>query len=113
MKSPRQVDYITIGLALTLGMATNYRFCLVVFSKMFPKPYIETDLPSQLTPVHYLCIGSVLLSGFSIGAASLMIKNEYPLTDLFMLGVDILIIEFILIIFSVWMVACQKPKEYY
>lgn len=40
VKAPRQIDYITIGLALIIGMLTNYRFCLIIFSKMFPKPNI-------------------------------------------------------------------------
>jgi TctA family transporter len=38
--APRQIDYITIGLILVIGMVTNYRFCLIFFGKMFPKPRI-------------------------------------------------------------------------
>lgn len=38
--APRQIDYITIGVVFAIGMLTNYRFCLIYFSKMFPKPRI-------------------------------------------------------------------------
>lgn len=55
----------------------------------------------------------MFLSGFSLGAAGIILENEYPLTDIFMLGVDILIIEVILILFSVWMVAVDKENKYY
>ena len=41
IKDPRQVDYITIGVVMVLGMLTNYRFTLLMFSKMFPKPRIH------------------------------------------------------------------------
>jgi hypothetical protein len=41
INAPRQVDYITIGAAFIMGMLTNYRFCLIFFSKMFPKPRIN------------------------------------------------------------------------
>jgi hypothetical protein len=40
ISSPRQVDIITNGVVLVLGTLTNYRFCLLIFSKMFPKPQI-------------------------------------------------------------------------
>jgi hypothetical protein len=38
--SPRQIDVITNGVVLVIGTLTNYRFCLLIFSKMFPKPQI-------------------------------------------------------------------------
>jgi hypothetical protein len=113
INAPRQVDYITIGAAFIIGMITNYRFCLIFFSKMFPKPRINVEFSSRLTPVHYLCIASVFLSGFVLGACGIILKNEYPLTDIFMLGIDILIIEVLLILFSVWMVAVDKSPEYF
>ena len=75
IKNPRQVDYITIGLALVIGMLTNYRFSLIIFSKMFPKPQVDVDYSSRLTPVHYLCVASVFLSGISLAASALIIKN--------------------------------------
>lgn len=75
IKDPRQVDYITIGVVFILGMLTNYRFILLCFSKMFPKPQIHVEFASRLTPIHYLCIASVFLSGFPLGAAGLILKN--------------------------------------
>lgn len=75
IKDPRQVDYITIGIAFVVGMLTNYRFTLICFSKMFPKPLIHVEYASRLTPIHYLCIASVLLSSFALAAAGLMLKN--------------------------------------
>jgi hypothetical protein len=40
IRNPRQIDYIVnIGI-LILATITNYRFALVAFSKMFPKPVI-------------------------------------------------------------------------
>ena len=75
INAPRQVDYITIGAAFIIGMITNYRFCLIFFSKMFPKPRIDVEFSSRLTPVHYLCIASVFLSGFALGATGIILKN--------------------------------------
>lgn len=60
-----------------------------------------------------MCIASVFTSGFALGAAGLMLKNQYPLTDLFMLGIDIIIIEAILIMLSIWMVATNKDDSYF
>lgn len=73
--APRQVDYITIGVVFVIGMLTNYRFCLIFFSKMFPKPRIHVEFSSRLTPVHYLCIASVFLSGFALAACGIILKN--------------------------------------
>jgi len=75
IKDPRQVDYITIGVVMVLGLLTNYRFTLLIFSKMFPKPRIHVEFASRLTPIHYMCIASVFLSGFALGAAGMMLKN--------------------------------------
>jgi hypothetical protein len=35
---PRQIDYITHIVTLIVGTMTNYRFGLIAFSRMFPKP---------------------------------------------------------------------------
>ncbi len=75
VKDPRQVDYITIGVVFVIGMLTNYRLNLLCFSKMFPKPYIHVEFSSRLTPIHYMCIASVLLSGLTLGAAGLILKH--------------------------------------
>lgn len=35
---PRQIDYIVNGAILTIATLTNYRFGVLAYSKMFPKP---------------------------------------------------------------------------
>ena len=35
---PRQIDYIVNGAILSIATITNYRFGVVAYSKMFPKP---------------------------------------------------------------------------
>lgn len=40
ISNPRQIDVIANVLVLVFGTVTNYRFALIAFSKMFPKPYI-------------------------------------------------------------------------
>ncbi len=35
---PRQIDYIVNGVILFIATVTNYRFGVVAYSKMFPKP---------------------------------------------------------------------------
>jgi hypothetical protein len=57
-----------------------------------------------------LCTASILFSGISMAAAGLIIKNEYPLTDIFMLGIDIIILELLFIGLTIWMISCDKPK---
>lgn len=101
----RQVDKIANYVVLVFGTLTNYRFSLLAYSKMFPKPKIEAENASNLTPLHYLCIGSIFVSIFPLIAVCVLIYNEYPLTDIFMLSVDLLIILIINILFSIWMVS--------
>ena len=38
---PRQIDYIVNGVILVIAGLTNYRFGVVAYSKMFPKPEIR------------------------------------------------------------------------
>jgi hypothetical protein len=40
INNPRQIDVIANIVVLVFGTVTNYRFALIAFSKMFPKPYI-------------------------------------------------------------------------
>lgn len=58
---PRQIDYIVNGVILTLASITNYRFGVVAYSKMFPKPEIRIENASRLTPINYLLITSIIL----------------------------------------------------
>lgn len=38
--NPRQIDIIANVVVLVFGTLTNYRFAIIAFSKMFPKPSI-------------------------------------------------------------------------
>lgn len=75
MSNPRQIDTISNIVALVIGTITNYRFALIAFAKMFPKPAIHIPNPSKLTPVHYLCIVSIILDILPLAACSLAIYN--------------------------------------
>lgn len=39
--NPKQIDVITNAVTLAIAVLTNYRFAIVAFSKMFPKPRIH------------------------------------------------------------------------
>lgn len=60
-----------------------------------------------------MCIASILTSFLPLSAACILIYNEYALTDLFMLGIDLLIIVIMSLIFTIWMVSVDKPAEYF
>ena len=109
----RQIDKISNYVVLTIGILTNYRFVLLAYSKMFPKPKMQVENASNLTPTHYVCISSIFVSILPLIAAGLLIYNEYPLTDLFMLSIDLLLIIILDLIFSIWMVSMQKPDDYF
>lgn len=109
----RQIDKISNYLVIVLGTLSNYKFSLMAYSKLFPKPNILVENQSKLTPLHYMCIASIFTSILPLSAAAILVYNEIPLTDLFMLGVDLLIIELISLVFTIWMVAVDKPAEYF
>ena len=71
----RQIDLISNGFFLFLGTILNYRLCLAAYSKLFPKPQIPIDNHTRLTPIHYLCIATIILSAITIAAASVLIYN--------------------------------------
>lgn len=75
IQSPKQIDYITISTVTVIGIITNYRFCLLFFSKMFPKPQILIDYAARLTPVHYLCVSSIIFSIIPLAAGGMIVKN--------------------------------------
>lgn len=56
-------------------MLSNYRFSLVAYSKMFPKPNILVENQSKLTPLHYMCISSMFTAVLPLGAAGVLIYN--------------------------------------
>lgn len=71
--NPRQIDYITNYLLLFFACVSNFRLGLLPFSKMFPKPYIPVMNSSKLTPLNYLCIGSLVLDIIPLSAAIYLI----------------------------------------
>lgn len=113
ISAPRQIDYIAHIAVLIVGTLTNYRFALIAFSRMFPKPHIPVDNSSRITPINYLAVSSVLLDLITLSAAGLLVYKEYPGTNLFMLGVDLLIVLVLVAAITVWMVAVPKPEDYY
>lgn len=70
---PRQIDYIVNGVILTISALTNYRFGVVAYSKMFPKPEIRIENPSRLTPVNYLLITSIILDALPLVASVILV----------------------------------------
>jgi len=113
LPSPKQIDYISNTLVLMLATLTNYRFALLVYSKMFPKPQIPIDNCSRLTPINYLCIGTLVLDGIPLAAAVILIYKETAGTDLFMLGVDLLVVLAIMLVITIWMIAVPKADDFY
>lgn len=61
INKPKQSDIIAHTVVLVLATITNYRFGLIAFCKMCPKPRVPIDNSSRLTPVHYLCIGTAIV----------------------------------------------------
>lgn len=55
-----------------------------------------------------MCISSIFVSILPISSAGILIYNAHPLTDLFMLGIDLLIIIVFEIVFTIWMVSVDK-----
>ena len=109
MSNPRQIDFISNVVVIVIAALTNYRFALIAFAKMFPKPFIHIANPSKLTPVHYLAIASLLLDLIPIAACGIAIYNETARSNVFMLSIDLLIIIAFNVIVTIWFVACSKP----
>lgn len=61
MEKPKQIDVIALTVTLVIAMLTNFRFFLLAFSRLFPKPHIHVSDSSKLTPIHYLCILALIL----------------------------------------------------
>lgn len=71
----RQIDKISNYFVLVIGVFTNYRFSLVSYSKLFPKPNIMVENQSKLTPIHYMCIASVMFTVLPLAAAGILVYN--------------------------------------
>jgi hypothetical protein len=113
MGNPRQIDFISNLVVLVLAVLSNYRLALMAFSRMFPKPFIFVNNPSKLTPVHYLCVASLLLDLIPLVGCAIAIHNEPARSSLFMLSIDLILIIGFNIVVTIWFVACAKPEEYY
>jgi len=55
----------------------------------------------------------VLLDMLPLSAAGLLVYKEYPSTNLFMLGIDLMIVIVLIVVITVWMVAVPKSEDYY
>lgn len=75
LHNPRQIDIISNIVVLVVGTITNYRFALIAYAHMFPKPNIYISNPSKLTPIHYLCLASLITDVFPIIACGLGVIN--------------------------------------
>ena len=102
---PRQIDIISYVAMLIISTCTNFRFSFVAFARMFPKPYIYIQNPSKLTPLHYLCLSSVLFDIMLVVACGIAIFNETSLTNTYMLAIDLLVIIIINIALTIWFLA--------
>lgn len=105
---PRQTDYITNVVLLVLALLTNYRLALLAFSRLFPKPYIPIGNNSLLTPLNYLLITTLVLDLLPLAAAVYLIYKETSGTNLFMLGLDLLIVLVLNLVLTLWIVAVPK-----
>jgi hypothetical protein len=113
LSNPRQIDVISNVVALIIGVATNYRFALIAFARMFPKPNIYIEDPKHFSQVHTLCIASIILDLFPLVACFLGLSMEQPKTTFFMLCIDIILIVILNVALTLWFVLRGKSEEYY
>jgi hypothetical protein len=111
--NPRQIDIISNVVVLVIACATNFRFGLIAFARMFPKPSIFVQDGSKLTPVHYLCLVSLCLDLLSVVACGLGLINSQKLSNTFMLSLDLIIVIAVNMALTIWFVAAKKPDEYF
>jgi hypothetical protein len=113
VSNPRQIDVISIVVALIIGVATNYRFTLIAFARMFPKPNIYVEDPKHFSQIHTLCIVSIILDLFPLVASFLGLTMEQPKATLFMLCIDLILIIILNVALTLWFVLRNKSEEYY
>jgi hypothetical protein len=109
----QQIDKIANYAVVTVGELTNYRFSVMAYSKLFPKPNVIVENQSKLTPLHYMCIGSLLFELIPLIAAGILIYNEAPLTNLFMMGLDLMIVVLFNVFATIWIVSVDKNDDYF
>lgn len=105
----RQIDMISNFVVLLIAVCTNFRFGLLAFSRMFPKPNIYVQNASKLTPIHYLCIFSLFMDVVSLTASGLGLTNAQKLSNTFMLSIDLIMVVVVNIVLTIWFVAGTKP----
>ena len=104
-----QVDKIISYIIFIVAFLTNFRFALVALAKIFPNPKMFIGKPENLTKLNYLCFASILFDLVGLSAAVIILINAIPLTDLFMIAIDFLIIVILIIIGTIWGVFVSKP----
>jgi hypothetical protein len=107
--NPRQIDVISNGVVLVIALLTNFRFGLIAFSRMFPKPSIYVQNASKLTPIHYLCIISMFLDIIVLVACGIGLLNAKNLSNTFMLSIDLLILILVNYVITISFVSISKP----
>lgn len=113
IKNARQIDVISNVVVLIIATATNFRFGLIAFSKMFPKPSIFILNDSKLTPIHYLCFLSSVFDVISMSACGIGILNSIKLSNVFMLSVDLLIVNIVNLFLVILFMVSRKPEQYF
>jgi hypothetical protein len=108
--NPRQIDVISNVVVLVIATITNFRFGLVAYARLFPKPNIYVLNASKLTPIHYLCMGSLCLDLLSLVACGLGLINSQKLSNTFMLSMDLIILIVVNVAITIWFVAASKPE---
>jgi hypothetical protein len=111
--NPRQIDVISNVTVLIIALLTNFRFGLIAFSRMFPKPNIYIQNASKLTPIHYLCIVSMFLDVIALVGCGLGVLNAKKLSNTFMLSIDLLILILVNYAVTICFVSTSKPDSYY
>ena len=110
---PRQVDRISNYVVLAIGVLTNYRFYLLAFSRLFKKPHVEVNAPEKLKNFHLILGVSYLLDILTLVAGFILVINATKLSILFMLGIDLIILIFVLWGIFIYVLVMPKPDEYY
>ena len=54
-----------------------------------------------------------MLDLLPLAACIMALMNEQPLTNLFMLAIDLLVVILINVFVTIWFVSCKKPEEYF
>jgi hypothetical protein len=70
-------------------------------------------MSKNLTPVHYLCLGSVILSIFPVIAAGIGLTKMQKLSTIFMLSLDLIIIVIFNILITFWFILSKKDDSYF